>query len=129
MAQFTKATAAIYAKRGAIRRWAPKAAVDRIAADCGLTGLDAESRHVKGKLSRELLNQVNLLEVTPCRALSKLSNSPDGEGRASLVARITDTAAKVYGWDAEKGNTLVLIGLTTSMDPDQSTPEQPVVEV
>lgn len=118
MAKFTKENAAIYAKRGMIARWAPKAAVAAIALEHGLNGIEAESRHVKGCLSKELLHQVSLLEITPCRTLASLKNTPSGEGRASLVARIADTAAKIYGWDNEKGNALVIIGLVGSLDPD-----------
>lgn len=74
-------------------------------------------------MSEEILAQTYALEERAVK-FKELPNSPDGEGRASLVARITDTAAKVYGWDAEKGNAVVIIGLITSMDP-----EQPAIDV
>lgn len=129
MARFTKENAAIYAKRGNIAKWAPKAAVSQITRDHGLNGLEAESRWVKGGLSKEMLNQVRLLEITPCRSIKALANNPDREGRASLVARITDTAAKVYGWDSDKSNVMVLVNMTEALDPDKAAPIVDVQEV
>ena len=89
-------------------------------ASSGQSDLQAHSRAARQDLSHELLVQLQILKATPPVRLSDLPNSPDGEGRASLVARITDTAAKVYGWDAEKGNSVVLIGLVSSMDPESA---------
>ena len=120
MPRFTAESARIASRKGNIARWSPAIAKRLDPAALGITHLDAESRWVKQGLSREIRSQVLLLEETPCRTLAKLANGPDGEGRASLVARITDTAAKVYGWDSEKGNSVVLIGLVSSMDPESA---------
>jgi hypothetical protein len=95
----------------------------RLAQDTAGSGIQRHSLEVKRRLSEELLAQTCALEERAVK-FKELPNGPDGEGRASLVARITDTAAKVYGWDSEKGNSVVLIGLVSSMDP-----EQPVLDV
>jgi phenylpyruvate tautomerase PptA (4-oxalocrotonate tautomerase family) len=121
-----KKSAEVRARRKQLAVQAAASVAIAVAAS-GQNDLQAHSRAARFQLSNELLVQLQILKATPPVKLSDLPNSPDGEGRASLVARITDTAAKVYGWDSEKGSSVVLIGLVSSMDPDAS--QQPAIDV
>ncbi len=122
---FTSETASILGKKSAeVRRKRKQLAIQAAAsvaiavASNDTSNLQNHSRAAKTQLSHELLVQLEILKQCPPVRYSDLPNSPDGEGRASLVARITDTAAKVYGWDNEKTNTLIMIGMVDRMDPD-----------
>lgn len=129
MPRFTKETARLASRKGNIARWSPATARRFDPGSTAMETLEAESRWVKRGLSGEIRSQVLLLQETPCRTLAKLGNTPDGEGRASLVARITDTAAKVYGWDSDKSNVMVLVNMTEALDPDKAAPIVDVQEI
>ena len=49
--------------------------------------------------SDELSSQVQVLRSNKPRKLSDLANTRAREGRASVVNRLVNTAAKLYGWD------------------------------
>jgi hypothetical protein len=123
-------SAEIRAKRKQLAIQAAASVAVAVAAS-GHNDLSSHSRAAKNQLSEELLVQLQILKSSPPTKLSDLPNSPDGEGRASLVARITDTAAKVYGWDNEKGNSLVIVGLVGSLDPDNrvQVQDKPAIDV
>lgn len=125
-----KRSAEIRAKRKQLAIQAAASVAVAVAAS-GHNDLAGHSKAAKNQLSEELLVQLQILKQTPPTKLSDLPNSPDGEGRASLVSRITDTASKIYGWDNEKGNSLIVVGLIDRLDPDNQvqTQAQPAIDV
>jgi len=132
---FTKESARLLAiKSHEARKARAAAAHDRQVAIATLvagppqTGLEASSRAAKHSLSEELLGQLALLRKTPPDSHKQLGNTPDGEGRASLVKRIAETASLLYGWEQQRGNSIILVGLASQCDPDNAQPA-PAIDV
>jgi len=72
--------------------------------------LQAMGDQIRDKLSRELLDQVQLLTKQPARDVSDLATVKGIQGRASVVKTIAETAAVVHDWGSQSSAGLVLVG-------------------
>jgi hypothetical protein len=75
------------------------------------------SGRLRGVLSRELEAQVAVLERKPPESLLELKNTPEREGRASMVKRIAETAALVENWEDQHAPGIVV--MLESMTPPE----------
>jgi len=81
------------------------------------SSLAKRSALIRQSLSYEVEDQVESLRSTPC-APEQLGNTPAGEGRATILKKITETAALIHGWDSERSPGLIVI-----TDMRQTSPE------
>ncbi len=79
---------------------------------------DAAPSRLRGVISREIEAQVAVLEQNPPESLLELKNTPDREGRASMVKRIAETAALVENWEDHHAP-----GIIVMMEPSQPIEE------
>ncbi len=108
---------------------------DRGAIDFGNPGLVAltnahskslvkASQQAQATFSEEITAQASVLASQPPRRLADLANSPAREGRASVVSRLVQTAAKLYGWD-NTGSVPTHLSLTRiEVRPSPAQPDQ-----
>ena len=83
-----------------------KAGTNALLAETSAT-LKGVSERVRKTLAHELVGQVDALETVPV-TYEGLGNTPAGEGRASVVKRIVETAAQVFDWDSQRASGLIL---------------------
>lgn len=70
----------------------------------------------------ELSDQTALLRSKKPTKLRDLANTPDREGRASVVAKLVSTAAKLYGWDQQSTQPQTLNLTQVNVSPDEPGP-------
>ncbi len=82
------------------------------------------SQQAQASFSEEITAQSKVLASQPPRRLADLANSPAREGRASVVSRLVQTAAKLYGWD-NQGSAPTHLSLTRiEVRPSPAQPDQ-----
>lgn len=65
------------------------------------TALAKASQIAQETFAAELSDQASILRFKRPTKLRDLANTPAREGRASVVQKLVNTAAKLYGWDAQ----------------------------
>lgn len=96
--------------------------------------LAERSTQFRDRLATQVETTLEKLETAPVKSAKELGNTPDGEGRASVLNKLADVAAKVYGdWDtADKVQRISLTRLTVN-NTVQAQPGQaqagPVIDV
>ena len=96
-----------------IRTWSNRDGWSKIASDASTaleqTGENAlavqvarsmadRSEAIPSKLASVVEDQADLLVQNPASKVSQLENSPTGQGHASVVKTVTETASMVFGW-------------------------------
>ena len=74
----------------------------------------------------EIQAQTQILRSNKPRKLLDLANTPKREGRASVVNKLVNTAAKLYGWDAQSAQPATLN--LTQVNVRTNTPDK-VIDV
>jgi hypothetical protein len=80
------------------------------------------SRRLREQLASELEAQAAVLAQNPVQRVSELGNTPQGEGRASVVKRIAETAAIVHDWDQSTEAGLVIVTDMKGSAPEELAP-------
>lgn len=81
--------------------------------------LEQYSKDARTALAHEVVKQTNALSSSGHVTYSDLPSSKDGQGRADVVRKIADTAATVFGWDAESRPSIIAVGLVGGWDSTQ----------
>ena len=89
--------------------------------------LSEASNRLREKLSAEVEAQVAVLEQSPPATVAQLGSTKDGEGRASVVKRIAETAALVHDWESERPQGIVL-GEVLSSEPEEKQAVAQVID-
>ena len=71
--------------------------------------------------AEELSDQAAVLRSRKPTKLRDLANTPDREGRASVVQKLVSTAAKLYGWDAQSQTPQTLNLTQVNLGPETPT--------
>jgi hypothetical protein len=116
-------TEASLRKRASRRKWYQlRTASITAAAQHGLnrTGetLAKRSAQVREALSEEIQDQVSILRSKRPRSPAELRNQPSGEGRASLVKKVAETASIVHDWKTEHAPGILLVSDMRGTAPD-----------
>lgn len=85
--------------------------------------LQAQSKAIREQLSDELRDQVATLRDKP----AKYKDLPGKYGRASTTLTIANTAAKVFGWSEQTGNSVINIGTLNQLKLESSESSENVV--
>lgn len=88
---------------------------------------DNKPSRLRGAVSRELEAQVAVLEQNPPSSLQELKNTPEREGRASMVKRIAETAALVENWEDQHAPGIIV--MMENMQPIEERSIQGVTTV
>ncbi len=79
--------------------------------------LAQRSNEVRSALAEEVGESMDALRQTPI--IPKL---PHLNERAEVSGKLATTAGKVFGWNGEQGNALVIVGMVSQVDPDNFPP-------
>lgn len=80
--------------------------------------LQRNSETIRGKLSKEVLQQISVLENRPPTSFSELQTTKDGgEGRSSVLKRVVDSASIIHDWQGESiAKSIIEIGQLRQFD-------------
>lgn len=107
---------------------APQTSVALQVAEDHAKALVKASQIAQETFSKELHAQAAILSQRPPRRLADLANNPAREGRASVVSKLVNTAAKLYGWDAQSTQPQTLKLTQINVAPPDVKPSQ-VIDV
>lgn len=82
------------------------------------------SSRLRQRLQAEVESQLTVLEEKRAKGIRELGNTPDGEGRASVVKRLTDATALIDDWESQRTPGIVLMG-----EGIPAPEEQPAIDI
>lgn len=77
--------------------------------------LTQRSNEVRSALAEEVGESVDALRQTPIKP--KLAHLNE---RAEVSGKLAASANRLFGWNGEQGNCLVLVGMVSQLDPDNA---------
>jgi hypothetical protein len=88
-------------------------------------GTNGSAGRLRERLAEQVSSAVAQLEQNPANSHRELRNTPEREGRASVLKRLVDSAALIEDWEGSKGRGLVVVGQMLGTAPDSS----PVIDL
>jgi hypothetical protein len=76
-----------------------------------------EGNAIRNALRREATRQIEVLESTPIKGYDDLPNTPDRQGRTTMLKTMTETVSMIDDWESSNRPGLILAGALCSESP------------